>query len=644
MKLRLRAKYTLLLGGLVLSATITVAIVFLFQANALVNRIHQNTTKSAHEGLVAQMQLRGQNLVGLLATFAVEPLRSERYDQLYTPANATLSLHDVDRVEIFDRTGILVHESQKPLAPSDKYAGKKQPARSIIEPVLRKGQWVIKTSSGLMTVSGPIISNHEILGAVTLTLRNDMLKQHIAVMEQQQRNIWKAGMARFFGVDVVVLLLLLLMSILAGAVAGRRLSEPIETLAAAARRIGSGRYDVALPPAGNDEIGDLASALDRMAKDLQRTTVSKNYLDSIIGNMNEGLIVADQSGAIEKANAAACALLDCTEPELVGRPLDSIIPCASKPGSPENQMAGGNGNTLVVIKTFSNKSLPILAARSTIKLDDGDISKTCVVFSDITEFNQRENELRAARDEAQVANQAKSQFLATMSHELRTPLNAIIGFSSMLKGQIGGPLSEKYQSYAVDIHDSAAHLLMLINDLLDISKLEAGKMDVAEENMELSEVVNASVRLIRDKSADRRITITVTGIEETPPLYGDKRMLKQMITNLLSNAYKFNVDGGMITVTASFIPNIGLDLAVADSGIGIAEEDIGRIAQPFAQIENHMSRVYQGTGLGLAITKSMIELHGGNISIRSRQGEGTTVTLHFPPHRVESRNLQMPAE
>lgn len=634
MKLRLRAKYTLLLGGLVLSATMIVAVVFLLQANVLVHHIHQNTARSMQDGLVAQMQTRGQSLVSLLTAAAVEPLASKRYDQLHALTNATLSLPDVDRVEIFDSVGLLVHGGQKPVALPEAQAKEQQTARPIIDQILKKGRLLIKTSADHTIVSGPIIRNREILGVASLTLRNDMLKQHIAAMEQQHRNIWKTSMTHFFSVGAIVLLLLLLISVLAGAAAGRRLSEPIETLAAAARRIGLGRHDIALPPAGNDEIGDLTVALDRMSKDLQRTTVSKNYLDSIIGNMNEGLIVADPSGVIEKANAAACTLLECTEQELIGRPLNTVIPCASI--SSENPAADGAGNGSVMITTLRHKSLPILAARSALESDDGGLSRTCIVFSDITEFNRRENELRDARDAAQIANQAKSQFLATMSHELRTPLNAIIGFSAMLKNRIGGPLSEKYQSYAVDIHDSAEHLLALINDLLDISKLEAGKMDVTEESMELSEVVNASVRLIRDKALRRGITITITDIEETPPLYGDKRMLRQMITNLLSNAYKFNVDGGTIAVTASFIPDIGLDLAVADSGIGIAEEHIGRIGQPFAQIENHMSRVYQGTGLGLAITKSMIELHGGNISIRSRQGEGTIVTLHFPPHRIEA--------
>ncbi|MFQ5774750.1 MAG: ATP-binding protein [Kiloniellaceae bacterium] len=244
-------------------------------------------------------------------------------------------------------------------------------------------------------------------------------------------------------------------------------------------------------------------------------------------------------------------------------------------------------------------------------------------------------ELRRAWHEAESASRAKTAFLANMSHELRTPLNAIIGFSEILKGQLLGPLgNERYRHYAEDIFDSGHHLLAVINDILDISKVEAGEFELNEQETDLRDLIDGSVRLVRDGAEAAGLELVVNADPQVPTVVLDQRLIKQSLINLLSNAIKFSPGPGRITVGMANAPDGAVLLSVADTGIGIAKEDIARILQPFAQVESAFSRSHEGTGLGLALAKSFMEAHGGTIEVRSKLDVGTTVTMCFPPERA----------
>ncbi|WP_269515762.1 ATP-binding protein [Brevundimonas subvibrioides] len=238
-----------------------------------------------------------------------------------------------------------------------------------------------------------------------------------------------------------------------------------------------------------------------------------------------------------------------------------------------------------------------------------------------------------AMTRAEAANQAKSEFLANMSHELRTPLNAINGFSEIMAGEMFGPLGhEKYRGYAQDILKSGQHLLSLINDILDMAKIEAGKMTLHYEAVSLSEVCGEAIRLMRGKAQDCGLTLTLEA-GDVPEIEADYRGLKQVMLNLISNAVKFTPEGGKITVSIAPASIGRMRIAVVDTGIGIAEADLARLAQPFEQVEGQHSKTTQGTGLGLALTKSLIELHGGEMIMTSTPGEGTTVSFDIPIRR-----------
>ena len=242
--------------------------------------------------------------------------------------------------------------------------------------------------------------------------------------------------------------------------------------------------------------------------------------------------------------------------------------------------------------------------------------------------------LTKARDDAIRANRAKSNFLANVSHELRTPLNAIIGFSEMLGGGYCGPLTDKQGEYVGDVHVAAQRLLSLINDILDLSKLEAGKHELTEQAIDLAEIVRQSAHDMREAIRKAGLTAEIDAATAPPAALGDAPKLRQVVDNLLANAIKFTDVGGAIRVSVSRSSDGGVELAVADTGIGIEKDDIPKIFKPFEQIDSDRARHHKGTGLGLPLVKGLVELHDGTILVNSTPGLGTVVIVKLPPDRV----------
>jgi signal transduction histidine kinase len=267
------------------------------------------------------------------------------------------------------------------------------------------------------------------------------------------------------------------------------------------------------------------------------------------------------------------------------------------------------------------------------------------VETDVTDFMQHEAALRRARDDAEGANRAKSEFLAMMSHELRTPLNAIIGFSEVMRDGLFGPLPQRYQEYLKDINDSGQHLLQIISDILDMSKLDAGKATLAESLCDIELIIKRCQRLLAHRAESGRVLIEAQLPADLPGLWADELKLRQVILNLLSNAVKFTRAGGRVTISARDLGASdtagGLAIEIADNGIGMDVESIPTALAPFRQIDNRLDRKYEGTGLGLPLSKGLVELHGGVLDIKSQVHLGTTVTVRLPATRRRARD---PAE
>ena len=244
---------------------------------------------------------------------------------------------------------------------------------------------------------------------------------------------------------------------------------------------------------------------------------------------------------------------------------------------------------------------------------------------------QRTEELARARDDAESANRTKTEFLANMSHELRTPLNAILGFSEIIRDQVLGPNArERYQEYAQDIHRSGAHLLEIITDILDIAKAEEGKLDLIEDNFALERLMDGVKQLMRERALAEGVTLSMECAADVPALFADGRRVKQILINLLSNATKFTPEGGRVTLSAQVRKDGGVRIQVADTGIGMAPEDIPTALKPFGQVDSKLSRKFDGTGLGLPISHHLAELHDASLSVEREPGKGTTITLDFP--------------
>lgn len=258
-----------------------------------------------------------------------------------------------------------------------------------------------------------------------------------------------------------------------------------------------------------------------------------------------------------------------------------------------------------------------------------------LVKAKVAILTAREEQLNAALVAAEAADRTRSNFLALMSHELRTPLNAIIGFSEVLAHELFGAHSVKrYGEYACDIHGAGRHLLALINDILDLSKSEAGQLELYSEPVDVEALLRDCTRLLAGRAADGKVALHVCVTDDLPPVRADTLRIKQVVLNLLSNAVKFTLPGGQVEASARVLVDGGVEIAIADTGIGMEPEMIPIALEPFRQIDSPLSRNVEGTGLGLSLAKSLAERHGGTIAIESAPQKGTTVRFQLPAGRT----------
>jgi len=371
----------------------------------------------------------------------------------------------------------------------------------------------------------------------------------------------------------------------------------------------------------------------------ERLKRQSDLLQSTLENMGEGLSVFDRGGRLMAWNSRFIEMLELPQDLSGDTTLHDILGLQSARGD-------FGPVDLSVEERFDNffGDVPCVRERMTptgrtIQIRRRGMPGGAVVslYSDITERKAAEVKMAQAWAQAELANRAKGDFLANMSHELRTPLNAIIGFSEILSGQHLGPLNnERYLEYSSDIHSSGLHLLSIINDVLDMSKIEAGKLDIHEEEVDIRQLLANSVRMVRERARKQQVDLIAELDDPHHTIFADERAMKQCLLNLLSNAVKFSNVGGQVTIEARIDDENRTVLTVTDHGIGMTEEEQERALQPFGQAHSSTTRTFGGTGLGLPITQGLVEAHGGTLVINSRPGEGTSVTVTLPSERTRS--------
>jgi signal transduction histidine kinase len=358
-------------------------------------------------------------------------------------------------------------------------------------------------------------------------------------------------------------------------------------------------------------------------------------LQSTLENMGEGLSVFDCDGRLIAWNSPFASLM-AFPGDLAEASLYEILLTQTARGDfgpvpdPEREARERTEHfyldlPAVIERTTATGS--VLQIRRRAMPGGGVVS----LYSDITKRKAAEAEMEQARIQAEFANRAKSEFLANMSHELRTPLNAIIGFSEAISSELLGPVADRKQlEYIKDIHGSGLLLLSIINDVLDMSKIEAGKLELELERVSVKSIIAEAMRLVGEQARSRKLHLAAKLAEDDIPVWGDRRAIKQVLLNLLSNAVKFSHERGRISIRAALDEHDALLLEIEDAGIGMSEAEIERALQPFGQATSATTRTHGGTGLGLPIAKGLVEAHGGNLTIESAPGKGTLVRVVLP--------------
>jgi len=404
-------------------------------------------------------------------------------------------------------------------------------------------------------------------------------------------------------------------------------------------RIGS----FVLNPLDAQTVHVLGVPADDQADSLQRERDDAiSLLTSVFDVSEVGIVVTDQKQNIVRINDSFVRIYGWSRDELIGKNFVSVVAPDERERATKNHeefiRSGIRSSGEMKIVRKDNNVANALFTTAALELSQGRRFQVTTVM-DITLRKQMELSLRLAKEQADTANQAKSTFLANMSHELRTPLNAIIGFSEMMMketfGELGNP---KYKEYLADIHLSARHLLEIINEVLDMSKIEAGRVELDEEYINTEDLIAAVARMMASRAFSSGLKIEEKPEQNLPPLFADPRLVRQILINLVGNSVKYSKTNGVIEMIARLTDKGALQLIVKDTGIGIPKHRIREALEPFGQVSNpHDDNRPQGTGLGLPLAKAMAELHGGSLELESDLGKGTTVTVEFPAERMQGK-------
>lgn len=396
-------------------------------------------------------------------------------------------------------------------------------------------------------------------------------------------------------------------------------------------------YDIHIQSCGKDNsLYELSFIKNRHQKSWQE----KDVLTAVFDSCDIGIVITNADGNIIKINKGFTRLFGWQPDQLVNQPFAKCIADEDRERTIHNHkrfiQRGVRSSGEIKFLNANNTVSDTLCTLTALSLENGERHQITTII-DITFRKRMEKSLREAKELAESSNRAKSSFLANMSHELRTPLNAIIGFSEMLISQIYGPMGDpKYTEYTGDIHSSACHLLEIINEILDMSRIEAGSIKLAQNEAPLPELIETVKRMLAPHLQEKKVDINLQIPEIAPTLRVDGRLIRQAFINIITNAIKYSEQGAKIDVYAHYNRNEDLSIIIKDYGQGIPKDKLAHVLKPFGRVEDAFKKRsdIEGTGLGLPIAKGMVELHGGALGITSEEGVGTAVEITIPAYRV----------
>ncbi len=643
MKLKLQTRYSMIILSLIVINVILLAVVLLSQFNTSLDAIVETSSDRMEKDVLVEIEKRGECILQLVEKNIINSMYHYNHSEIYDLLKTVKHQKDVIQILVYDVEGRILGDGTKVVIDFGKLLEDEQSRKAI--PI--HGGLVKRISGDTFEISTPLWIGETPLGGVKLFMSLKNSQSEIAFAKKLLDGIGEDGLNRIIiGVGLTAIFLILLGIGLSVLVAGHFV-RPILEIAAHAKRLGKGDVDMLISSNRSDEIGNLINAFNQMSQDLQHTTVSKKYLESILGNMRDSLIILSPDGKITRVNSAICNLLGYESIELLDQSFELLLQKEDIPGFKKwflNMM--DNRSTAQIDQTYITKNgetIPVSLSGAMITDAEGNDKGMVCVAQDITE-RIRILELTAmAKDAAENANIAKSEFLANMSHEIRTPMNCILGMAELL---LSTKLSQDQHGFANSIYSSGEALLEIINDILDFSKIEAGKMEMEAINFDLQLLMENVGQLLAPHAHNKRLEFAIL-IEEGTDLYlkGDPTRLRQVLINLIGNAIKFTEKGEVVVkASTTWGENnlINLDISIVDTGVGINSQDCDRLFQPFSQADGSTTRKYGGTGLGLTISMELVSLMGGRLYCDSTQSKGTKFFFTLPMEKNLDHKKRFP--
>ncbi len=629
MKLRLKAKYAGVITGLIILITGILSGILLYQFQSSSRILSQRSAANMSQELMAQMEKRAATTVHFLSDILTNPLYQHDIETINRLLTVIIQQNDVVNALVYDHAGRIVHDG---ITGSIRY-GESIKDEASQAAIATTGKLVSQVEKDVLSVSLPIWIGDKPLGGVKVALSLVGINGDIDAMRKDLRELAQRRLADNTWIVIATTAILIMFSVYLSFVVSGRLIRPIQELTENVRRVGQGDYRLRTESESNDELGDLIESFNAMTDALEHSTVSKIYVENIIGSMTDMLIVLDADGSIRMVNQAANALLGFEAEELAGKPFSQLFQ------EDTHQTVAAWLSALLdkgvlreqefTLRRRDGEVLSVSLSGSVMVREERLADAIVCVAQDITERKRAHEALLDAKRQAEAASRAKSEFLANMSHELRTPLNAIIGYSELLQEEAQERNDGLMNEDLSKVRNAGRHLLGLINNVLDLSKVEAGKMDADLEETDLNHLLSEVADTMQPLIADRNNTLEVSNDASVATIFTDSQKLRQSLLNLIGNAAKFTRNG-VVRLEVTQEPKGWLNFIVSDTGIGMGADQLNKILQPFTQADTTTNKKYGGTGLGLAITKSFVDLLGGRMQVESELGKGSRFTLSLP--------------